>query len=432
VSVRILRVYHAGRDQVHRARERALAAAGADVRLVVPATWPETPDAVGAEPFPVVELPVERAGDVNRHRYRSAADLRAVIAEARPDVLDLHEEPFSVAARQWLRAAPPELPVVLYTAQNIDKRLPPPFAGWERAAHRRAAALYPCSAQAASVARGKGFAGLLDVLPLGFDEALFRPGSQRADDAEVVLLLAGRLVPEKGVLDAVRVLASLARPAQLLLAGSGSAAADARALADRLGVGARVELLGRRDGEELASLYRRAHVVLVPSTATATWVEQFGRVIVEGQASGAVVAGYDSGSIAEVGGAAAALAAPGDAEGLGRRVAELLADPDELERRRRAGIELAAGRTWTRVAERQVALYRAVLAGAFRLALPESPAARRAAARREFGPSAATAAGSRPFALPVLRAGGVVPRLLGRVLDRAAELRAAQRRTSPR
>ena len=112
--------------------------------------------------------------------------------------LDIHEEPVSVAARQWLAAVPSDLPVVMYTAQNVDKRYPPPFAQYERAAHRRVAALYPCSRQAASVARGKGFSGLIEVLPLGFDDTLFCPGEQYVDDAEIVLGLVGRLVPEKG------------------------------------------------------------------------------------------------------------------------------------------------------------------------------------------------------------------------------------------
>src|SRR5712691_998601 len=119
--MRILRVYHGGRDPGHRARERALVAAGVEVTLVVPEEWPgataerEPSD----EPFRIVELPVRRPGDVNRHAYREVKALAGLIRELRPDVLDVHEEPFSVATRQWLAAAPQELPVLLYTAQNI-------------------------------------------------------------------------------------------------------------------------------------------------------------------------------------------------------------------------------------------------------------------------------------------------------------------------
>ncbi len=390
--MKVLRIYHAGRDAAHRSRERALVAAGVDVTLVVPREWSSGETELSPEPFRILELDVMRPGDVNRHRYSDPGAISAVLAEVRPDVLDLHEEPFSAAARQWLRAAPPELPIVMYTAQNVDKRLPPPFHQWERSAHRRVAALYPCSRQAASVARGKGFTGRIEVLPLGYEPDLFYPGTQSLDDDELVLAFVGRLVPEKGVGDAGRVAAILAaeRPTRLVVCGEGPVVPEA--------AGARVELRGALGRAELAAAYRSAHVVLVPSRPTATWTEQFGRVIVEAQASGAVVAGYDSGSIGEVGGEPALLVPTGDVEGLARRVLSLT--QEEFARRRKAGIELAAGRTWKAVGERQAALYRAVVAGVERL--PPS-AATRQRARQEFGPTASTTAGARPFALPVLR-----------------------------
>lgn len=425
--MRVVRVYHGGRNRSHRARERALLAAGIDVTLVVPAAWPEqdAESRVTEEDFLIVELAVARPGDVNRHTYASSARLSRLISEVRPDVLDIHEEPFSVAARRWLRAAPDDLPVVMYTAQNVDKRLPPPFSSYERRAHERVSALYPCSAQAASVARGKGFAGLIDVIPLGYDPEVYRQGTQSLDDGEIVLGLFGRLVPEKGVLDAVRVLARVnaARPARLVCIGRGPEEASARRAAAALGVEDRVDVLPWLPATDLAEAYRRSHLILVPSIATETWVEQFGRVIVEAQASGAVVAGYVSGSIPEVAGRAAVLAQPGDAEGLAERVAALVRDPVQYEQRRAAGRALAAARTWRSVAQRQSALYRSVLAGEHpRRRLPRSPGKRRALARAEFGPPASTTAGRRPFALPILRRGGPLAAGLAAANDIAAEL----------
>ena len=157
--MKVLRVYHAGRDAAHRERDAALTAAGVHVTLVVPRNWPEP----GHEArqagsldsrFAVHELPVVRPGDVNRHVYADRAHLTALLEAVRPDVLDLHEEPFSAVVRQWLRVTPPDLPVVTYTAQNIDKRFPPPFHWYERRALHRVQGIYPCSRQAASVVRG--------------------------------------------------------------------------------------------------------------------------------------------------------------------------------------------------------------------------------------------------------------------------------------
>jgi glycosyltransferase involved in cell wall biosynthesis len=428
--VRVLRIYHAGRDSGHRARERALVGAGVDLTLAVPRRWPGGETVISDEPFRMVELDVRRAGDVNRHSYARAAEIRRLIYELGPDVVDVHEEPFSLAARQVLAVTPPAVPVVMYTAQNVDKRLPPPFSFYERQAHRRVSALYPCSRQAAAVARGKGFDGAIHVIPLGFDPKLFRVGQQSLDDDILTFALVGRLVPEKGVVDAVHVLAKIqaTRPARLVLVGAGPEEHRAQQLAEQLGLGDRLESVPWASPADVAGTCRRAHIVLVPSMPTETWTEQFGRVIVEAQASGAVVAGYDTGSIAEVGGAAAVLVKGGDVSALADAVSGLVQDPGEYEMRRERGLQSSATRTWHEVAARQVELYELVATGSECLQLPASPRLRREAARAEFGPTAPTMAGIRPFALPVLRRGGRFASGAGRMIDAIAESKARGQR----
>jgi hypothetical protein len=56
------------------------------------------------------------------------------------------------------------------------------------------------------------------------------------------------------------------------------------------------------------------------------------------------------------------------------------------------------------------------------LELPSSPRRRRELARAEFGPTASTRAGVRPFALPVLRRGGRLSDVLAWLLDTGTEL----------
>ena len=120
--MRVLRVYHAGRDAAHRQRELALHQAGVDVTLVVPSSWDEggAQRVLPETPYQIVELPVRRSGDVNRHRYADDGQVSALVSTLKPDVLDLHEEPFSAVSRQWLRTVPNGTPVVAYSAQNID------------------------------------------------------------------------------------------------------------------------------------------------------------------------------------------------------------------------------------------------------------------------------------------------------------------------
>ena len=342
--------------------------------------------------------------------------------------MDLHEEPVSLAARQWLRVVG-RLPVVMYTAQNLDKRFPPPFAQYERAALRRVSGAVPVhpAGRVGGPRQGVRRTDRGAAAGLRRRECSARAAS-RWTTQEVVLGLVGRLVPEKGVRDAVRVLAAVrrVRPARLQIVGVRSGAASPRSLLAAT-LGAAVTSSTSRPGsrsEEMAELYRRMHVVLVPSTATTTWVEQFGRVIVEGRASGAVVAGYASGSIPEVAGPAGLLVPEGDARGLAAAVADLVADPAAYRRLQVAGLAANVGLTWSEVGRAQASLYEQVLAGGSpRVVLPTTAAGRRAAARAEFGPVARTPAGERPFALPYLREGGPAGRVLARTIDAGVSAR---------
>lgn len=417
--MKVLRVYHGGRDAAHRARDRALVEAGVDLTTIVPAAWSEggAEQVLSPEPWPVRELEVVRDGDVNRHRYARARDLRDVLNKETPDLVDLHEEPFAAVTRQWLSVVPRHLPVVSYTAQNIDKRWPPPFAQWEKQALRRLTGIYPCSRQAASVVRGKGFAGEVTVLPLGIDPTLMYPGNQRHEDAEWVLVLVGRLVREKGIREAVEVLRLVQRqrPARLVVVGRGP---EGDAIAGEPGV----EVRPWATAAEVADLYRQAHVALLPSRATRTWVEQFGRVITEGQACGAVVCGWASGSIPEVGAGLVPLAPENDVAGLADRVLELVHDRATYQSMRDAGIERAQTLSWNSVARAQVAFYQRAVTSS--KVFPTG----RAASAREFGIPAIVAGGGRPFALPVLREDRGWTRLLGRAIDAVAQ---AGRRDAP-
>lgn len=412
--MRVVRIYHAGRDPAHRERDRALARAGVDVILVVPSSWPG-PDEVTDEPFEVVQLPVARAGDVIRHRYVDPAAVVEVIDRVRPDVVDLHEEMYSSVVHQVLSRLDTRYTAVGYAAQNIDKRLPPPFSWRERQALARVAGMYPCSRQAASVAVGKGFGGAVRVLPLAASP-LIVPGCQPPPTDLVRLLLVGRLVPEKGVRDAVLVLASVRARcrARLVLVGSGPEAGPAQTLAASLGVAGDMEVRPWASAGELARLYGQAHVLLAPSSATRTWAEQFGRVVVEAQAAGAVTVAYGSGALPDVVGDAGLLVPEGDVAAMAHAVRCLHANPREWRRLRDRALAAASGRTWDVVAQGQLALYQQVCAGA-----ASAPAVRprRALATARYGPPAPVAGGGRPFALPALRADTPLTRLLARICD---------------
>ncbi|MGH8825044.1 MAG: glycosyltransferase [Jiangellaceae bacterium] len=428
--MRVLRIHHGGRDPSQRPRERALAAAGVDVVLLVPSSWPEPgaqTDAV-VEDFTVVALPVERSGDADRHRYSvTSAEIAALLERQRPDLVDIDAEPYSAVTRQWLAAVPYGLPIVGSTAQNLARRHAPPQGKYERAAFRRLGGVYAATRQAASVTWGKGFRGELAVLPAGHDAAVHEPGRQ-FPGVPAVLLLAGRMDPEKGPEDAVRALEVIVardrgpvgsdRRARLVLVGEGPHTTVALRLADRLGVADLVQHHRWLPQAALAAELRRAHVVLAPARATSTWAEQRGRVAAQAQAAGAVVVGYASGALPEVVGDAGVPVPDGDVEALAREVSDLLDDPGRWLALRKAGIAQAATRSWDRVGQAQLSFYERVVEGPGAIP-PADPDERSwADAVRRFGPPARAAGGvERPFTDPVLRHAGPVQNVAGRALD---------------
>ena len=414
--MRVLRVYHGGRSPAHRKRDRALAAVGVELTLVVPSSWSEQDDEPEDAQVDIVQIPVKRSGDVNRHSYRRPEQIAGLAADLKIDLLDIHEEPFSAVVRQLARALPEDVPLTCYSAQNLDKRFPPPFAQWERQAFGRLWGIHTCSRQAASVVTGKGYRGITNVLALGTDSTLMTPGRQSLDDDELSLGLIGRLVPEKGLAAAVEVLRAVneIRPARLHLVGDGPALLSALTEAGRLGISDQVTHTPWIDEPGLAQLYRKLHWVLVPSLTTRTWVEQFGRVVTEAQACGAVVAGFASGSLPEIVGDTGVLAPTGDVRALTAGVVGASQD-GTWALLRAAGITRAPAFTWAAVAADQRAFYDTVLTAG----PPAAPLRdNRARAVEAFGRPARGLGSSRPFALPLLRNDRPATRLLARAVDR--------------
>jgi len=98
------------------------------------------------------------------------------------------------------------------------------------------------------------------------------------------ILFVGRLMPEKGILDLIRAVAELNRsmPCRLLVAGDGPSASDASDLADGLGIGDRVALLGYASESGLMLCYREADVFALPTY----YAEGFPTVILEAMSAG--------------------------------------------------------------------------------------------------------------------------------------------------
>jgi glycosyltransferase involved in cell wall biosynthesis len=373
----VLRVSHSAVVSAWRRRERELIALGTDLRLVTARAWDEGGRVVPL--LPTDDTFVVGAATVGTHPYRFAYDPRPIWRELRRaravplDILDVHEEPASLAAFEvyvLARLAGHRPALGLYAAQNITKRFPPPFRWFERFLLRRAAAVHTCNEAAGQVLRGKGFSGTLCNLGLGVDLERFTapptasiPDSRDGTDdppapgtGPVRVGYVGRLEAHKGV--SVLIEAVAATPGVTLeIVGDGPERDALVRLVDRLGLAERVHVTGPVDHDDLPARYRRFDVVVVPSLTTPSWIEQFGRVAVEAMASGVAVVASDSGSLPEVLGDAGVLVPPADVPALAAALARLRDQPDERARLGRAGRERAHRYSWPAIAARQLALY---------------------------------------------------------------------------
>jgi glycosyltransferase involved in cell wall biosynthesis len=363
--LRVLRLYHSGVVTEYRQRERALRALGHDVHLVCPPAWSEGGSMVRAESGG--DVPVHVVGVYGpRHPilfWYSPRALRCIVRELQPQIVDLHEEPYSLAvtsALRVIRAEAPAAQICIYSAQNIMKRYPRPFRRFERRALARASAAYPCSTEAGDVLREKGFTGDVHVLPLG----VTLPASAPPERHPLVVGFLGRIEPYKGghiALDAFAA-ASAGLDVRLEFVGAGSQQAGLEKRAAALGVGERVTFLGAVPQADALDRIGGYAVVVMPSLTTPTWKEQFGRVAVQAMAAGTPVIASDSGSLREVVGPAGVLVREGDTQAWAHELRSLLSDPDrraELGRlgRRRAAVTF----TWDEIARRGEQMYRDML-----------------------------------------------------------------------
>ena len=170
------------------------------------------------------------------------------------------------------------------------------------------------------------------------DEELKRLGLTPDD---FIFISVAALRWEKGVYDILHAFKRLTldvpnRFLKLIFAGSGPEEPRLRALAERCGLAERV-VFTRFSYDLMPLAYNLADVFLLGSTARPGWLEQFGYVLAEAQASGTPIITTLHGSIPEVVGEAALLVPPSDFLALAGAMRRLLEDPQERERLARAG-----------------------------------------------------------------------------------------------
>jgi glycosyltransferase involved in cell wall biosynthesis len=256
---------------------------------------------------------------------------------------------------------PRRLPVpVVYTAhhtyrQAFSRRSPRRvLSPLEARAYRLAAMVLAVSPSTADAVLRLGVpARRVEVLAPGIDVDRFRREDTTRDPLRI--LYVGRLEAEKRPLDAVWVMAELARlhpGVRGTLIGRGRLDEVVRAAAASGPAGA-LDVRGAVSEEELAMAYAEAAVLLVPSC-----YEGLGLVALEAMAAGVAVVAYDVSGLRDAVAGRGALVPSGDRVAMCRAAAVLVTDPAHqagVARQARAAVR--ATHCWDGVAARVEEIY---------------------------------------------------------------------------
>ncbi len=176
------------------------------------------------------------------------------------------------------------------------------------------------------------------------------------------VLFVGTLEPRKNLSRLMEAFAALpthvAREVQLVIAGTkGWGADDLTQKLARLRLGNRVRLVGRIGDQELATLYRHAICLAMPSL-----YEGFGLPLVEAMALGTPVLTSSVSSMPEVAGEAAILVNPLDVRSITEGMARIIGIPSLREDLRAKTRAQAAKFRWDRAAEMTLKVFETAMA----------------------------------------------------------------------
>jgi glycosyltransferase involved in cell wall biosynthesis len=281
---------------------------------------PTSPVAVGS-PYTMVTGVTGWKGHENRGFYLTG--LVKAFKVAKPDVIFLMEEPFSLFTLQTLlvrELLAKDVPVVFFTWNNLsldDFDYRPTI--WYRSVVRwtlpRMQYALTANSDAVEVLKRKHFSGPAQSIGYGVDTSIFL----RSSDAEIrrmkeqlsipadatVIGYVGRLIAMKG-LDLL--LPAFARLQQthprkkyiLLMVGSGAGESAVFEQAKELGIMDSIRRVSAVTQADVPKYMSLIDTLVLPSRRSGMWAEQFGRVMVEAMAMRIAVIGSSSGSIPEI------------------------------------------------------------------------------------------------------------------------------------
>jgi glycosyltransferase involved in cell wall biosynthesis len=327
-------------------------------------------EAIHGEASELVPLPVHASR--NLHLFFYGRGLAALLRRRRWDLVHVWQEPYGVAAAEIAALAPRDMPLVYFTAQNIDKRYPRAFRRLERFVIDRSAAWIAVGLTTARThSERPGYRDRpMAVIPLGVDLDVFAPSASAGaevraalgwpSDGVPVVGFVGRFVPAKGLSLLMSALDDIEAPWRALFVGGGPWERRLRQWARRHPD--RVRVVTSVPHDAVPGYINAMDLLCAPSQTTAQWREQLGRMLVEGFACGVPVIGSDSGEIPYVLGDAGVVVGENDRAGWVAAIDALVRDPERRAELATRGRERAVNDfSWPVIARRTLDFFEEVL-----------------------------------------------------------------------
>jgi glycosyltransferase involved in cell wall biosynthesis len=266
----------------------------------------------------------------------NAKVLRRLLTDFRPDLLHIEEEPWTQPASTSLRLARRlGIRTVLSTAES----LPGGYGLRQRFRRdrslRQVHGIIGANRLALAIATKRRPSTphltlpLIGVTPPTPSPRLSHPG--------FAIGFVGRLVPERGLDLLFRACVALTGKWSLTIIGTGPSQEELEALAERLGISARISWLGPLPRDAVDQIWPRLDCVVFPARTTPRWVASAARGALNAMANGVTVVATDSGALPEIVGDTGRIVPEEDVPALAAALQELYADRTECERLGAAG-----------------------------------------------------------------------------------------------